>query len=286
MSTESRSRLGRGLSALLADSDLADQAAAPPANVLPIDRIFANPDQPRRSFDEEALEGLAASIRERGILQPIIVRPKGDGYEIVAGERRWRAAQLARLHEVPALVRRFDDTEVLEIAIVENVQRADLDPIEEGTGYRQLIDSFGHTQERLATLLGKSRSHVANTMRLLQLPEEVQDMVREGGLSAGHARALITSDDPVGLARRAVAGGLSVREVERLAKGPPAARREPRQPPQPKPADTVALENDLSAHLGMRVSIEHDERSGRGRMIISYGDLERLDDLCRHLSGD
>lgn len=282
-------RLGRGLSALLADSDLAaDAASAPETTTLPIDRIAANPDQPRRVFDEAAMDGLASSIRERGVLQPIIVRPKGRGYQIVAGERRWRAAQRAGLHEIPALVRDLDDAAVLEIAIVENVQRADLDPIEEGMGYRQLIESFGYTQERLASGLGKSRSHIANTMRLLQLPEPVMRMVQDGALTAGHARALITATDPEDLARRVAAGGLSVRETERLAKERTAPTR-PNTPPEAsgaKPADTVALENDLSAHLRMRVTIDHDEASGRGRMTIRYGDLERLDDLCRHLTRD
>ena len=286
MTADHRNRLGRGLSALLADTDLPGQAtgtAPSDVSTVPIERIAANPDQPRRHFDEEALDGLAASIREKGVLQPIILRPHGEGYQIVAGERRWRAAQRARLHEVPAIVRELDDAGVLEIAIVENVQREDLDPVEEGRGYRQLIDRFGHTQDRLAELLGKSRSHIANTMRLLQLPEEVLALVQSGELSAGHARALITTGDPSGLAREVARRGLSVRETERLAKSG-GARPRRASGPAAKPADTVALENDLTAHLGMRVTIEHDEGDRRGRMVIRYGSLERLDDLCRHLT--
>ena len=223
--------LGRGLSALMADVSLNEPTAtaAPAAadSMVPVEHLIPNPDQPRRRFAPEALEELAASIREKGVIQPLIVRPidsdKGK-YEIVAGERRWRASQMAQLHDVPVIIREFDDTEVLEIAIIENIQRADLNPVEEALGYRQLMDRFGHTQEKLAEALSKSRSHIANLMRLLQLPEVVQDHLREGRLSAGHARALITSDDPAALAAEVIAKGLSVRDTEKLTKKPATDR--------------------------------------------------------------
>ena len=222
-----RKGLGRGLSALMADiqptQNEAQAITAPQKGAdqnVPVEQLFPNPDQPRRAFSDGALSELAASIREKGVIQPLIVRPSpdGEGYQIVAGERRWRAAQRAQVHEVPVIVRDFDDTEVLEVAIIENIQRSDLNPIEEAQGYRQLMDRFGHTQEQLATAMGKSRSHIANLMRLLGLPEDVLTMIRDGRLTAGHARALITTDDPSGLARQVVARGLSVREVEELVK--------------------------------------------------------------------
>lgn len=285
-----RRGLGRGLSALMADVNL---GAPPHADVrhqradsrLPVDRLEPNPNQPRRDFPPEALQELASSIRAKGIIQPLIVREhpdKSDSYEIVAGERRWRAAQLAQLHDVPVLIRDLDDTEVLEVAIVENIQRADLNAIEEALGYRQLMDRFGHTQERLAEALGKSRSHIANLLRLLGLPEEVQAWLREGRLTAGHARALITTDNPVALARQVIARGLSVRDTERLAKAPAksgssgASRAE-------KDADTRVLEQDLSANLRMRVVIDHRGHDG-GNVIITYKSLDQLDALCQLLS--
>ena len=217
--------LGRGLSALMADVE-ADTFLKPAAGraadmALPIEKIQPNPDQPRRQFTEADLADLAASIRAKGVIQPLIVRksPKtAEMYEIVAGERRWRAAQMVQLHELPVLIREFNDTEVLEVAIIENIQRADLNPIEEAAGYRQLMDKFGHTQEKLADALGKSRSYIANLLRLLHLPEEVLELLRSGTLTAGHARALITSDTPGDLARQVVAGGLSVRATEALVK--------------------------------------------------------------------
>ncbi|RMF47074.1 MAG: ParB/RepB/Spo0J family partition protein, partial [Deltaproteobacteria bacterium] len=220
--------LGRGLSALMADisetSSADAQGTATPRRadaLIPIEQIVPNPDQPRRAFSKEQLEDLAASIREKGVIQPIIVRKSAisDGkFEIVAGERRWRAAQMAQLHEIPALVRNYTDTEALEIAIIENIQRADLNAVEEAAGYQDLMERFGHTQEKLAEALGKSRSHIANTLRLLSLPEQVQTLLREGAISAGHARALITADNPVELAAQVVKRGLSVRDTERLAK--------------------------------------------------------------------
>ncbi len=283
--------LGRGLSALMADVHLDEpepERSRPADRTLPVDAIAPNPDQPRRSFDEAALDELAASIRERGILQPLIVRPRPSGdatHEIVAGERRWRAAQRAQLHDVPVIISDLDDTEALEIAIVENIQRADLSPVEEARGYRQLIDRFGHTQEQLARSLGKSRSHIANLMRLLGLPDEVLAHLEAGRLTAGHARALVTATDPAALAREVVARGLSVRQAEALARqsAVPAKPRKPRATPE-KDADTRAIEQDLSAHLRMGVSIEHKDIDGAGELRVRYRDLDQLDLLCQMLS--
>lgn len=289
-----RRGLGRGLSALMADvgadlsfgnerSDPADQGAV---QHIPIERITPNPDQPRQQFEPGALRELADSIREKGVIQPLILRARQEGegaYEIVAGERRWRAAQIAQLHEVPAIVREYSDAEVLEIAIVENIQRADLSAIEEAQAYRQLIDRFGHTQERIAEALGKSRSHIANLLRLLTLPQEVQSMVRAGTLSAGHARALITAPDPVALAEKVVGRGLSVRETEALARHLPHRTRSNAADRRQKDADTRVLEEDLSANLGMAVVIDH-RVGGEGRVTIQYKTLDQLDQLCQLLS--
>ncbi|MCC1480955.1 ParB/RepB/Spo0J family partition protein [Roseibaca sp. Y0-43] len=278
---EKRGGLGRGLSALMADVAIEQQSDAAPKGPivkLPVEKLVPNPDQPRRHFDETALAELAASIREKGVIQPLVVRAKGADYEIVAGERRWRAAQRAQLHEVPVVVREFTDTEVLEIAIIENIQRADLNAVEEAQGYRALIERFGHTQEKLAEVLGKSRSYIANALRLLNLPDDVQALVRDGKLSAGHARALVTADDAGALARKVVAEGLSVRQVEALMKRPATgATAKPR--PKGKDSDTQALENDLSAALGMKVSIEYDG-GGKGRITVAYKSMEQLDKLC------
>ncbi|RKF13369.1 ParB/RepB/Spo0J family partition protein [Roseovarius spongiae] len=287
--------LGRGLSALMSDVTDQQATAAPktPDMMIAIEHVSPNPDQPRQKFDEEALADLTRSIREKGIIQPLIVRPmpgsEGD-YQIVAGERRWRAAQKAQLHRIPVIVREFDDTEVLEIAIIENIQRADLNPVEEAAGYQQLMQKFGHTQEKLAEALGKSRSHIANTMRLTQLPDEVQALVRDGKLSAGHARTLITSDNAAVLAREVVKKGLSVRDTEKLVKksidnvftnsGQSARRGKPAQ----KDADTRAIESDLSAALGMKVSVDHVTGQENGQITIRYGNLDELDTLCRLLS--
>lgn len=284
-----RRGLGRGLSALMADVNLdaAQREDARPRRdqMVPVERLFPNPDQPRRDFPEAALAELAESIREKGIIQPLIVRERHAApgtYEIVAGERRWRAAQLAQLHDVPVLIRDLSDTEVLEVALIENIQRADLNPVEEAAAYKQLMDRFGHTQEKLAAALSKSRSHIANLMRLLQLPDEVQGWLRDGRLTAGHARALITAADPVALAQKVMAGDLSVRQTENLAKGRPVASAKPRTAPV-KDADTRALEQDLSANLKMKVAIDHGS-DGSGAVTIRYGTLEDLDDLCRILT--
>ena len=284
--------LGRGLSALM--SDVAQDAAegtAPkrPDLVIPVEQIQPNPDQPRRTFAEDALQELATSIAEKGIIQPIIVRAApndANSYEIVAGERRWRAAQIAKLHEIPVLVRDYDDTEVLEIAIIENIQRADLNPVDEAAGYRQLMDRFGHTQEKLATALGKSRSHIANVMRLLSLPDEIQGYLVAGSLSAGHARALIGHDRALQLAREVIQRKLSVRETENLAKKGPAIKKRPIPgAPVPKDADTVQIENELTASLGMKVTIDHKAGDEGGKIAINYKSLDQLDDLLRALSG-
>lgn len=292
---DARRGLGRGLSALMADvtpvveTTQADSARRPD-RMLPIESLIPNPDQPRRTFTQDQLDELAASIKAKGIIQPLIVRPdpvKEGKFEIVAGERRWRAAQMAKQHEVPVLVREFDDTEVLEVAIIENIQRADLNAIEEAAGYRQLMFKFGHTQEKLAEALGKSRSHIANLMRLLNLPDSVQDLVSDGTLSAGHARALITAPDPAAMAQSVVAKGLSVRETEKLAKdGLPTKRKKAPDGAfqMDKDADTRALEGDLSAALGMKVRIDHPAGQDAGRLTISYDTLEQLDALCGLLS--
>ena len=290
--------LGRGLSALMADvtedTSIAISGTVLRADIMvPIEKVSPNPDQPRRSFDKEKLADLSASVAEKGIIQPLIVRdqPGRPGtYEIVAGERRWRAAQMAKLHEIPVLVRDFTDTEVLEVAIIENIQRADLNPVEEAVGYNQLMDKFGHTQEKLSQVLGKSRSYIANTVRLLQLPDEVQVYLRESKLSAGHARALITAENPAELARQVIKKNLSVRETEKLAKTGisnifgSSGKVSKRSVKPVKDADTKALEGDLSANLGMKVVVDHSEGQESGQVTIRYESLDQLDDLCRILS--
>lgn len=287
--------LGRGLSALMADVAPVSDAGADRARRadlrVPVEALQPNPNQPRRSFDADSLAELAGSIREKGIIQPLIVRPhpQQDGaFEIVAGERRWRAAQIAQLHDVPVILRDYTDTEVLEVAIIENIQRSDLNAIDEAAGYRQLMDRFGHTQEHLATVLGKSRSHIANLMRLLGLPDEVQRMVIDGALTAGHARALIGHSRAVDIARQIVANRLSVRDAERLAKSPdvgPAGPRKARTAGRAKDADTLQIERELAATLGMGVSIEPAADEEGGTLTLSYKSLEQLDDLLRTLSG-
>lgn len=291
MATKKRG-LGRGLSALMADvseAEAAKSASNVGVQMIPIEQILPNPDQPRKQFSENDLNDLAASIEEKGIIQPLIVRRLNDGYEIVAGERRWRAAQQVQLHEIPVVVRDFDDTEVLEIAIIENVQRANLNPIEEAAGYRQLMDRFGHTQEKVAEALGKSRSYIANLLRLLNLPADVVSMVQEGDLSAGHARALIPAEDPLGLARQIVKQGLSVRATEALVKRSTNLSAQPSRQPKSameKDADTRALEQDLMGALGMKVSLAHAPGSDGGQLTLHYRSLEQLDDLCRRLSSE
>lgn len=290
-----RRGLGRGLSALMADvqpEPVAEGNTGAGQRIVPIEQLTPNPDQPRKFFDEDDLRALSRSIKEKGIIQPLIVREiegKSKTYEIVAGERRWRAAQMAQLHDLPVIVREFSDQEVLEIAIIENIQRADLSPVDEALGYQSLIDRFGHTQEALAQALSVSRSHIANTLRLLNLPDEVKNYLNQGVISAGHARAALASVDPVRLIRQVINGKLSVREAEELAKqGRPkktAASEKARAKAQ-KDADTAALEKEISATLGMKVSIDHTDGGESGKLTVRYGTLMDLDKLCALLSAD
>lgn len=280
--------LGRGLSALLGDAPpVQDNAPKGGARTLAIDLISPNPFQPRRTFDETDLRELTDSIRANGVLQPIVVRtdPKAAGrFQLIAGERRWRSAQRAGLHEIPIVIREMTDDDALEIAIVENVQRAGLNAIEEALGYQALVERFNYTQEDLATNIGKSRSHIANMLRLLNLPAEVRQMVEDGRLSAGHARALITAKDAAALAREAVERGLSVREMEALAN---AARTEPakggRKAKLPKDVDTVRLERDLRVAIGCAVSIDVDAGKESGKVVIRFADMDKLDGVTQRL---
>ncbi|WP_299026602.1 ParB/RepB/Spo0J family partition protein [uncultured Sulfitobacter sp.] len=290
---ERKRGLGRGLSALMADVSETETVAAkgPSAadQMVAIEKITPNPDQPRKQFVKDDLDDLAASIKEKGVLQPLIVRARDGGkFEIVAGERRWRAAQMAQLHELPVIVREFSDIEVLEVAIIENIQRADLNAAEEAAGYKQLMDKFGHTQEKMAEALGKSRSHIANLLRLLNLPAPILDMLRDGRLSAGHARALIPAQDPLKLAQQVIKGGLSVRATESLVKreqaGDTTGKSGTQSKGDEKDADTKALEGDLSANLGMKVSLSHKSGQESGQLTVQYKNLDQLDELCRLLS--
>ena len=281
-------RLGRGLAALIGEIDsapVAERVETPVDSKVAVDLISPNPRNPRRHFGDAELTDLAQSIREHGIVQPVIVRPAAQGqgrYEIIAGERRWRAAQRAGLTEVPVIVRDVSDRTALELAIIENVQRADLNAVEEALGYQQLIDDHSYTQADLGQVIGKSRSHVANTLRLLKLPESIREMLVAGALSAGHARALVTAADPAGLANRIVEEGLSVRQAEALAQLPVEVhRQEPVRERAQKDADTTALEKLLSDVTGLRVAISHKDKGGE--LKIAYRSLEQLDDLCRRL---
>ena len=291
------SRLGRGLSALMGEIDAVGavpttEGKAAPATVsneIDIDLIRRNPAQPRRTFDETALNELAESLKAKGVLQAILVRPdpKDRGkFQIIAGERRWRAAKIAGLKSIPALVREIDELELLEIGIIENVQRADLNPIEEAEAYEALMKRFGRTQDSLAQSVGKSRVHIANTLRLLQLPESARAYVRDGKLSAGHARAALGAPDPEALIRMAAEKGLSVREVETRAKdareGGSIETKSAKSPGAEKDVDTEALEADLTRTLGLAVDIRHGKDGGELR--IRYRDLEQLDDVCRRLT--
>ena len=290
-SKKSNRGLGRGLSALMSDvtptDELAQTTQTKESVNTPIEMIAPNPDQPRRQFDTTKLEELAQSIRHRGIIQPLVVRekagPSGEKYQIVAGERRWRASQLAGLHDVPVIVRTFSDEEVLEVAIIENIQRSELNPIDEGLGYRQLIETHGHTQDQLSQYLGKSRSHIANQMRLLSLPDDIKSMVSSGTLSSGHARAILTAEEPLKLAQMVVAKGLSVRETEKRAKATKTSQK-PTPLAAKKDSDTIALEGELSAHLKMDVRINHLPGDDGGKVTLTYRSLEQLDDLIRVLS--
>ncbi|MEE4238577.1 MAG: ParB/RepB/Spo0J family partition protein [Anderseniella sp.] len=287
-----KKRLGRGLAALIGD-DLTDDVPATQnpeirsaLREVPIETVHSNNLNPRKHFNEEELQDLARSISEKGILQPVVVRPTGDGetFQIVAGERRWRAAQKAGLHTIPVLVRELSDKEVLEIAIIENVQRADLNPVEEAMGYQQLIDSFDYTQQQLAESIGKSRSHIANTLRLMTLPPAVLERLQRGDLTAGHARALIATDDPVGLSQKIVALGLSVRQAEALA-------RNKSQPTEDTPSETESncdlrsMEKSISEALGLRVSVQ-STNGEKGKLIIIFKTLDQFEELCNKLGAN
>ncbi len=284
-------KLGRGLSALLGEKppqQVGSEGSAGAPSSVPIEFLEPGEFQPRRLFDEKEIKSLAASISERGILQPILVRPKGErSYEIIAGERRWRAAQIARLREVPILVRDLPNEVVLEAALVENIQRSDLGPLEEADGYKRLLDEFGYTQEKLAKVIGKSRPHIANTLRLISLPEPVKMLLDEGKLTAGHARSLIGLPNAVELAREIAEKGLSVRQAEALA-----SKNSQNTPygavskgkPNSKDPNTVALEQSLSNLLGLKVLIE--DNGERGKLSISYNSLEQLDSVLQRLKRD
>ena len=304
----SKKRLGRGLAALMGELDqpipskkeVSDPAektqdetpVAKGERIVPIEHIRANPNNPRKHFAEHELQDLAASIKEHGIIQPILVRiAKGEDlggakYEIIAGERRWRAAQKSALHEIPIVIRDVEDKQALELAIIENVQRADLDAVEEALGYQQLIDEYDYSQNELAQVIGKSRSHVANTLRLLKLPDDVRALIRDGSLSAGHARTLITADNPKQLADRILKEGLSVRQAETISQQgeceDSASKFASLPAKQPKNADIRALEKRLEDHLGLKFDLRHKEK-GAGEMRIKYKSLDQLDAICRKL---
>ncbi len=297
------SRLGRGLSALLGETDF-DVVTAPAGpgalpRELPVEFLRPNPFQPRKTFDDVYMAELSASIREKGVLQPLIVRPieqsaedtsasEPESFEIVAGERRWRAAQMASVHAVPVVIKTLTDGEALEIALVENIQRSDLNSIEEAAGYRALMDEFDHTQDHLGEIVGKSRSHIANMLRLLTLPEDIQNLISEGALTAGHGRACLRADHPKELADRIVKEQLNVRQAEALARGDEVVKPKsapPSSPPLAKDADTVALENNVSNALGLKVTLHHLGDKG-GEVRVAYKTLEQLDEICRRLSRD
>ena len=294
MADDTKKRLGRGLAALIGEIDQPASETAPatpvrPDRLVPIEHVSRNPNNPRRAFDKSELEELASSIRKHGIVQPVVVRTMAtDSFEIIAGERRWRAAQLAGLVEIPVLVRDVDDRTALEIAIVENVQRSDLNPLDEALGYEQLIAQYSYTQNDLGEVIGKSRSHVANSLRLLKLPESVRGMLASGELSAGHARAIVSTSNPEALAKRIVDGGLSVRDAEKLAQrdmqGDAGAPSSLEKKSQEKDPDTLALERNLSDRLGLKVEVNHKARGGQ--MKIDYKSLDQLESLCRILGAD
>jgi ParB family transcriptional regulator, chromosome partitioning protein len=283
-----RRRLGRGLAALIGDAGNEFEVVERVRGIrkVPIDMIQANPRNPRRLFREEDLEDLTQSIRQRGLIQPVVVRPQpggGNGFELIAGERRWRAAQRAGVHEIPVIIQDVSDREALEIAIIENVQRQDLNALEEAFGYDQLIADFNYTQADLASIIGKSRSHVANTLRLLKLPEQVKQYPADGALTAGHARALVTAPDPGALARRIVEEGLTVRSAEAMAQqsiAQPSTR--PKSAKTAKNADLKALEKQLGDALGLVVEVTH-KANGAGEVRIRYKSLDQLDEITRRL---
>ena len=276
-------RLGRGLAALIGD-DTSEESVVQDVRSLrhvPVELLHPNPNNPRKHFSEEDLESLAKSLRDKGLLQPLVVRPRGDGsFEIVAGERRWRASQRAGIHDVPVLIRELDDRETLEIALIENVQRSDLNALEEARAYRQLLEQYGYTQQQLADGIGKSRSHIANTMRLLSLPEKILQQIETGQLTAGHARSLIATDAPEDLAEKIIALNMTVRQAEDLARDNAIAVPKTLKPE--KDADTRALEKELTLALGLAVLLKHKGKTG-GSLQISYRTLDQLDEVIRRL---
>jgi ParB family transcriptional regulator, chromosome partitioning protein len=283
MTSAPKKRLGRGLAALIGDGGNDDEMVQDLRTLrqMPIEMLKASPNNPRKHFAEADLADLATSIRDKGLLQPIVVRPVANGeYEIVAGERRWRAAQRAGIHEVPVLIRLLSDGEALEIALIENIQRADLNPLEEARAFGLLLDQFSYTQQQLADSIGKSRSHIANTLRLMNLPESVRQQIEDGYLTAGHARALVATDSPAELADRIIKLGLSVREAEGLARDSTTARKSKAKPE--KDADTKALEKLVSEAVGLKVLINHKGDAG-GTIEIHYKTLDQLEDVCRRL---
>jgi ParB family chromosome partitioning protein len=294
MADEARSRLGRGLASLIGDVG-GEQAKAERSRGqrrVPIELLRPNPRNPRKSFVEAELDELAESIRQRGVLQPILLKPHGEDYLIVAGERRWRAAQRARLHSIPAIVREIDDSATAELALIENIQREDLNPLEEAEGYRQLIQRHGHTQDDIGRIVHKSRSHIANLLRLLELPEFVRQSLLQGDISMGHARAVATADDPEELTRQIIARGLSVRQVEERARrekrrpGPGAdiGRASARNSAKAADADLDALERQLGDILGLKVQVTHKGQGGN--VTLHYSSLDQLDMICQRLSGE
>ncbi len=287
--TQPKRGLGRGLSTLFSEAER-EQPIAPQGGraagvqLVAVSAIAPHPGQPRRHFDEAALAELADSIAARGLIQPIVVRPRGDGYQIVAGERRWRAAQRAHLHQVPVIVRDFGDEETLEVALIENIQRAELNAIEEAEAYQRLLAEFGHSQDEVGKLVHKSRSHVANLMRLLDLPEDVRAMVADGRLTMGHARALITATDAAAIAHEVLRRGLSVRATEALVRAARPGIERKSLPPRAADEDIAALERRLGDMLGLRVKIGHER--GAGAVSIAYSTLDQLDMICQRLSGE
>ena len=285
MTQVQKRRLGRGLAALIGD-DTSEEAIVQDARSLrhvPVELLHPNPHNPRKHFAEEDLESLAKSLKDKGLLQPLVVRPRADGsFEIVAGERRWRASQRAGIHELPVLIRELDDRETLEIALIENIQRSDLNALEEARAYRQLMDQYSYTQQQLADSIGKSRSHIANTMRLLSLPEAIQTQIENGKLTAGHARSLVATEYPAEMADQIIKLGLTVREAEELARKNSMAP-ETKSYTSEKDADTRALEKTLTEALGLSTSIKH-KGAGGGSVLISYKSLDQLDDVIRKLT--
>ena len=286
--------LGRGLSALLDEAvraprpeEIGESSQGGGVREIDVGKIRPNPQQPRQIFDSAALDELAQSIANKGVLQPILLRPAGDGFEIIAGERRWRAAQRAQLHRIPAIVREFDDATTAEIALIENIQRADLSAIEEAEGYKQLIALYSHSQEEVARIVGKSRSHVANLLRLLDLPDEVKQMLLRGDISMGHARAVVTAENPSELARQILKDGMSVRQAEALAKttkADPDRNLDDTRNARPVDADLAALERQLGDLLGLKVRVAHGK--GGGTVALHYSSLDQLDMICQRLSGE